>query len=181
MHARSRLPSAASSYQCISWRLLPRGPGAPRARAGQREDTPFFSPIARAVVRKPHGPWYQLLPSMSRHLLRRQVSSSRAPRTRGGRAPTYPRRPAPDWWAAYLAKGGHLHSSRTCGPEYPREATHSSTARAPAGVARAPRVVKLGDATGPSRLPPSPRIRPLGDEAVWRGRRRAVLRQPQPG
>ena len=75
---------------------------------------------------------------MNHHLFRGQVSSTRPPRTRGGPAPTYPRRPGPGWWAAILARGTHLRSSRTCGHENPREATHSATARAPAGVARAP-------------------------------------------
>ena len=89
--------------------------------------------MARAVGREPRGEWYQPLPSMSHHLLREQVSSTSPLRTRGGQGPTFPSRPVPEWWAAHLARECHLLSSRTCGPENPREATHRETARAPAG------------------------------------------------
>ena len=48
------------------------GPGTPRARAGPREDTPFFLPIARTAGRESQ---YHSLPAMGHHLVCSQAPS----------------------------------------------------------------------------------------------------------
>ena len=131
VRVRPRLYTAASSRQYICWLLLPLA----RAHPGR----------GRAIGRMPpssppeHVPWggeprdarYQSLPSISHHVLCGQAPSAWL-RSCGGRAPTYPRQPAPDCRRAHLARGISHRSSRTCGPESPKRTARRATARAPA-------------------------------------------------